>query len=380
MSRNWPRVRLGEVCQRVDYGFTASADFSIHQPKFLRITDIQNGKVDWKSVPGCKISEEEIQANQLADGDIVFARTGATTGKSYLIKNPPRSVFASYLIRLRLNEDCLPDYLILFLQGEEYWRQIRQGARGGIQPNFNSKMLANLLIALPSLEEQRRIAARLKAQLAAVAEARKGIAAQTETLRDLVSSEIREGLAKADTVSKSAAEAIDEVTEGVGASWEQYRVLGATRDGLALAKEPVGKRPERYKPVLPGTVFYNPMRIMIGSIAMLDDGEEPGITSPDYVVLRTREKELHPIWFYEWLRSGFGARFILSLARGAVRERMMFTRLKQGAIPLPPIAWQRKFSEMVRQVRQAIQALDQQSFTFPLLSNAILRETFADLS
>jgi type I restriction enzyme S subunit len=83
-------------------------------------------------------------------------------------------------------------------------------------------------------------------------------------------------------------DALVEVASGVGPAWSQHRVLGATRDGLALAKEPVGKAPERYKLVEPGTIFYNPMHIMIGSIAMLDDGEEPGITSPDYVVVRPR--------------------------------------------------------------------------------------------
>jgi type I restriction enzyme S subunit len=53
-----------------------------------------------------------------------------------------------------------------------------------------------------------------------------------------------------------------------------------TRSGLAPARERPGKHAERYN----GTVFYNPMRILIGSIAFVDDDDEPGITSPDYVV------------------------------------------------------------------------------------------------
>lgn len=61
-------------------------------------------------------------------------------------------------------------------------------------------------------------------------------------------------------------EALIEVSSGVGASWSKYPVLGATRAGLALAKEPVGKSPERYKLVEPWTIFYNPMRILLGSI------------------------------------------------------------------------------------------------------------------
>ncbi len=130
-------------------------------------------------------------------------------------------------------------------------------------------------------------------------------------------------------------DALVEVASGVGPKWSEYRVLGATRAGLALAKEPVGKSPERYKLVEPGTIFYNPMRIMIGSIAMVDDRDEPGITSPDYVVFRTRPGVLHHRWFYYWLRSSHGEQFIRSLARGAVRERLLFKRLVRGSVVLP---------------------------------------------
>src|SRR5207237_197336 len=101
-------------------------------------------------------------------------------------------------------------------------------------------------------------------------------------------------------------------------------VLGATRSGLAPAKEGVGKQPQRYKPVRSGTIFYNPMRILLGSIALVDDRDTPGITSPDYVVMRGHEGVLHPVWFYHWFRSRAGAEFIKSLTRGAVRERLLF--------------------------------------------------------
>ena len=136
---------------------------------------------------------------------------------------------------------------------------------------------------------------------------------------------------------------LTEVNEGVGPSWKNYRVLGATRDGLAPAKEAVGKSPERYKLAEPGTIFYNPMRILIGSIAFVDDREESGITSPDYVVFRSRPGTIHPRWFYYWLRSGYGAEFIRTLARGADRERMLFRRLAAAEIFLPTL-WSPKYN------------------------------------
>jgi type I restriction enzyme S subunit len=187
----WRWVRLGDVCDRIDYGFTASADFSIGEPRFLRITDIQKGFVNWETVPGCEITTEEEGANRLTDGDIVFARTGATTGKSFLIRKPPRAVFASYLIRLRLKFGVIPSFIYCFFQSEDYWKQIRANARGGAQPNVNATLLSEIAIPLPPLEEQKRIAAILNEQMGAVERARAAAEAQLEAAKALPTAYLR---------------------------------------------------------------------------------------------------------------------------------------------------------------------------------------------
>jgi type I restriction enzyme S subunit len=93
------------------------------------------------------------------------------------------------------------------------------------------------------------------------------------------------------------------------------------------------------------------MRILIGSIAMVDQDDAPGITSPDYVVLRGKTGVVDTRWFYYWLRSPLGAGCIASLARGAVRERMLFNRLAEGSIDLPPFAVQSHTSETLATLR-----------------------------
>ncbi|MCG8572571.1 MAG: restriction endonuclease subunit S, partial [Spirochaetes bacterium] len=74
----WEWVRLGEVSNNIHYGYTASADITIKEPKLLRITDIQNNKVNWDTVPGCKIKKEDIGKYLLNERDILIARTGGT--------------------------------------------------------------------------------------------------------------------------------------------------------------------------------------------------------------------------------------------------------------------------------------------------------------
>ena len=155
-KKGWEDVKVGDVCEKPQYGYTESAKLEAVGPKFLRITDIQNGNVDWKNVPYCFCND--IEKYQLKNGDIVFARTGATVGKSYLIKDSPKNaIFASYLIRLRATEKILPDFLYYFFQSPDYWRQITQGQVGGAQPNVNGTKLAKIKFPLPPLPEQKKI-------------------------------------------------------------------------------------------------------------------------------------------------------------------------------------------------------------------------------
>lgn len=159
IQTDWERIPLEQISQRIDYGHTASADVAQVGPQFLRITDIQNGNVDWDAVPHCPATKAELDKYRLVAGDIVFARTGNTTGKSFLLKNPPNdSVFASYLIRVRPSNAIEPRFLAHFFDTPDYWNQIKKHAQGAGQPGVNATRLKQLSIPVPPLSEQKRIA------------------------------------------------------------------------------------------------------------------------------------------------------------------------------------------------------------------------------
>jgi type I restriction enzyme, S subunit len=108
----WKEYKLGEISKEVSYGFTESANEKPVGPKFLRITDIRNGAIDWNTVPYCVINERDYIKNKLEIGDIVIARTGATTGINQIVKEQVDAVFASYLIRFRINESFANPFLL----------------------------------------------------------------------------------------------------------------------------------------------------------------------------------------------------------------------------------------------------------------------------
>lgn len=165
IPKTWEWCRLLAVSNEIHYGFTASADPSSNDTRLLRITDIQDDQVEWKSVPGCRCSEKEREKYLLRVGDILIARTGGTVGKSYLVDSMPvQSVFASYLVRVVPSSIELATFVKLYLGSPCYWSQISDAARGA-QPNVSGSKLKRLLIPLPPLAEQAAIVARVDSLL-----------------------------------------------------------------------------------------------------------------------------------------------------------------------------------------------------------------------
>lgn len=158
LPEGWAWAKVGEIADSIQYGFTASAVHEKVGPKFLRITDIQNGNVDWNDVPYCDVEGIEKKKYLVKEGDLVFARTGATVGKSYLIKKDvPEAVFASYLIRIRVSADINRNFLYSFFQSTSYWRQISETQVGIGQPNVNGTKLAQIVLPLAPVPEQQEI-------------------------------------------------------------------------------------------------------------------------------------------------------------------------------------------------------------------------------
>ena len=155
LPEGWVWTRLGCITDVIQYGLSNSAE-TTGDYRLLRITDIQNGGVNWDTVPFTCTDEPEKYL--LHKDDIVFARTGATVGKSFLITDLPySSVYASYLIRIRLIKGISANYIYQFFNSYCYWEQVTDKAVGVGQPNCNGTALKELFIPLPSQAEQNRI-------------------------------------------------------------------------------------------------------------------------------------------------------------------------------------------------------------------------------
>ena len=157
---SWDEGTLADACRAIDYGLTASATINKTGSKFLRITDIVSGSIDWNTVPYVVADAQTTRKYRLHDDDIVIARTGASTGCSSYIKSPPPSVFASYLVRLQPKPKFDGRFLSYYLKSDMFWAYIR-GVLGdkSAQPNASASTMTQAPLTFPrDIDEQRAIA------------------------------------------------------------------------------------------------------------------------------------------------------------------------------------------------------------------------------
>jgi type I restriction enzyme, S subunit len=361
------RIRLSEIAESVDYGVTASAATEPIGPKFLRITDIQGGSVNWNAVPWCEAAEREASAAHLNAGDIVFARTGATTGKSFLVRHCPESaVFASYLIRVRLSKVADPVYVSHFFQTPDYWAQISRSAKGVAQPGVNASTLKTLELPLPPLPEQRRIAAILDQADALRAKRREALglldglaqAVFVEMFGDPASNPLRWRIGCIADLLESASYGTSEKSAASGA-FPVLRMNNLTRSGdLDLSDLKYMDLPDalhgRYL-VRSGDVLFNRTNSaeLVGKTAMVPAGTRP-LAYAGYLIRLRVNAENDSTYLSRFLNTTYAKKLLRSMCKSIIgMANINATEIQAMAVAIPPLKLQRDFASRI----QAIESL-----------------------
>ena len=194
----YPAVRMGSLLSEPpEYGAGEAGIERVDEatPRYIRITDIdENGEL----LPGLGMTAANVEPQYfLRDGDLLFARSGNTVGKSYLHESgqvPYPCFYAGYMIRFRFGEKVLPKYVFAFTQTPYYHEWVSAIQRSAGQPNINAQEYRSLEIPLPPLPEQRKIVAELDAAYAAKRAADEKATKLLASIDDMVLSEL--GIAK----------------------------------------------------------------------------------------------------------------------------------------------------------------------------------------
>jgi len=158
LPKGWRISTIRELSSNIQYGLTQSASTEPVGPQFLRITDIQGGRVDWSTVPYCKVSAEEHERYRLKPGDVLVARTGASTGENIYLAVAPDAVFASYLVRFQFADPAIARLVGAFMRSAAYFDFVAGSIGGSAQPNASAQVLAGAELVVPPAEIVRRFA------------------------------------------------------------------------------------------------------------------------------------------------------------------------------------------------------------------------------
>ena len=400
---SWALANVGDVCLDLQYGYTASASVEPCGPRFLRITDIQEGRVNWPSVPYCSIERGHIDKYALRDGDIVFARTGGTVGKSFIITGVPEpTVFASYLIRLSSHCAIAPAYLYYFFQSLSYWEQIGL-KKGGLQGNVNATTLSSLELPICPTKEQYRIVVKIEELFSELDKGLESLAAVREQLkgyRQAVLKHAFEGNLTANWRSKHApwrqtciGDEIDFLTSG-SRGWAEYysdqgeifiRAQNLKHDRLDLTDIAFVK--------LPGNAEGVRTRVQVGDVLITITGAnvtKTGILETDigtayvsqHVALCRPGPSIMPEFLYWYLISETGGRRQLNKAAyGAGKPGLNLDNIREVTIALPHVDEQAQIVGLINSaisIEENLRAsIHEELSRASALGQAILKKAFS---
>ena len=161
IPEDWNVTSLGSCLRATpDYGINAPAvPFDESMPTYLRITDIGEDN-KYRPSPRVSVSHPSSTSYLLAKGELVFARTGASTGKSYLYTPVDGELaFAGFLVRVKPDPERLDStYFAYAVQSERYWRWVATMSTRSGQPGINAQEYRTFRFPFPKIHEQRAIA------------------------------------------------------------------------------------------------------------------------------------------------------------------------------------------------------------------------------
>lgn len=373
MKAGWEAKDLGAV-SAINYGFTEKASIDPIGPRFLRITDIQDNSVDWNAVPFCKIEPNDFPKYRLASGDIVFARTGATTGKSFLVQDPPDAVFASYLIRLRLlDKRLLPEFVSFFFQSDQYWQSIKEGVAGSAQGGFNATKLMALSIPVPPVFEQQRIVSILDEAFEGIATVKENAERNLQNARALFERHLRAVFARSDDESLVPIGDVAEVFDGPHATPKTvdagpvFLGISSLQDGKVNLRETRHVTPEdflrwtrRVKPQAGDVVFSYETRL--GQAALIPEGLDCCLGRRMGLV-RVDRTRVDPRYFvYQFISPAFRDFLNTKTVRGATVDRIPLKEFPDFPVLLPNLTEQERIvarSESLREETHRLESIYQ---------------------
>lgn len=340
-EQKWEYSTIGECSISLEYGMNAAAIKYDGKHKYIRITDIDEETNAFIPNPLSSPDGELEEKYLVKENDILFARTGASVGKSYLYNNNDGELyFAGFLIRARIKSDYNGTFIYYQTKSKKYDRWVRLTSMRSGQPGINSQEYSSYPIALTSKDEQDKIADFLQLLDNRISVQNKIIEDLKVLKKELCNkvfskgSFVRLGVLIEEVTTRNKSNAYDNVLSvsnkmGFIKQSEQF-------EDRTVASE----NKSNYKVVTEGCFAYNPARINVGSIALLTT-YKIGIISPMYVCFKTK-KALDSEYLNFYYQSSYFYKELQKKLEGSVRQCLTYENMCEILIPYVSIEEQKE--------------------------------------
>ena len=355
IPQEWEVKRLVDLCQNTgDYGINAPAvPYREDLPTYLRITDIDG----WgKFIETDKVSVDNPNSSQfiLREGDIVFARTGATVGKTYLYDSKDgQLVFAGFLIRFTPNSNkAIPYYIKTCTETASYWNWVRVISQRSGQPGINSVEYGAMKLAVPPMEEQRKIAEILGVWDEAI-EKQSRLIEKLELRKRALMQRLLTGRTRLPgfTTPWQKVKLGEIFKERNETKCEHLPLLSITAErGVILQSESDKKDTSnddksKYKRIYPNDIGYNTMRMWQGRSAL---SAMEGIVSPAYTIV-TPKVGIDPLFISELIKQPRAVYDFWTHSQGLVGDTLncKFHDFSQVKVAIPSLPEQKAITAVL---------------------------------
>ena len=342
-SGEWEKMSLQDCCSDFSYGLNAPAKAYDGVNKYIRITDIDENTSVYKSddpvSPDGLLSDEYL----VNENDILFARTGASTGKTYLYnQNDGRLFYAGFLIKANVNNNCDPYFIFSQTKTQSYRRWVEIMSTRSGQPGINSQEYASYPLYVPSKEEQEKIALLLR-DLDKRILVQSKIIEELKTLRSALHQGIMStGLEDGSWRMQTLAEVLSERTELNNEGHAVHSVSvsnGIVNQIEYLGRSFAAKDTSRYHVAYPGDVIYtkSPTGEFPYGIVKQSQISIKAALSPLYGVYVPISPEIGYIIHNHFLSAKNALNYLHPLIQKGAKNTINITnqRFLQNSMPLP---------------------------------------------
>ena len=375
---NWEEKTLGELCEPLSYGMNAAATKFDGENRYIRITDIDDETHAFLSNDVVSPSGELDDKYLVKKGDILLARTGDSTGKSYLYHPKDGKLFyAGFLIKAHVLPSSDDYFIYSQTLTDRYGKWVKTTSMRSGQPGINANEYASYSFSVPSLPEQRKIADLLSAVDDVIAAQKTEVAAWEKrkkgVMQKLFSQEVR---FKADDGSDFPD--WEEKTLGDICMYERQRSEGANFIGTeSMLKDFGGVAFDNSKDDGSGTL-YHPGDTLMSNIrpylkkAWLADRK--GTCSTDVLVFHPTSVE--PGYLYWLIASDAFVRYVMSAAKGSKMPRGDKKHIMEMPLLLPNKDEQRKIDDCLSSLNDVIIKAKNELAKWQELKKGLLQQMF----